>query len=230
MLTAVVKPVASGMMPFQTVLPVPRKLKVLLVVFELTRFPAIVSNAPPSRLLLIIGSLSPDAAVTLALNVIAFWPLKMAVVLFAKVRGLLVVSAPSKAKMAPFEMVIPEAAPIPFVVSPRLPPAAVMLPVKVFAAAGFRIQVPPSDFCRLRIFGKEALVALTSARFIWLPSVLAPRRSKTTIRATVSPRVVFAKVPVFQTSAPEPEASTRMERFPVKLPPCSVRLRLATSP
>ena len=54
MLTAVVNPVASGIIPFQTVLPVPRKLKVLLCVFELTRLPVIVSNAPPSRLLLIV--------------------------------------------------------------------------------------------------------------------------------------------------------------------------------
>ena len=154
----------------------------------------------------------------------------MAVALFAHEMGLLVVSAPPKAKMAAFEMVMPEVAPIPFVVSPRLPPPAVRVPVKVFAEAGLRIQVPPSDFWTLRTFGKVALLLLASTRFIWLLSVLAPRRSRITTRAAESPRVVFVNVPVFQTSAPEPEASIRIFLFPVKLPPWSEKSRLATSP
>ena len=74
--------------------------------------------------------------------------------------------------------VIPEALPIPLAVNPRLPPPTVMAPVKVFAEAGFRIQVPPSFLVMASTLGKVALLLFVSTRFIWLLSVLDPRRSR----------------------------------------------------
>ena len=160
-------------------------------------------------MLLKVWSFTPACFWTLALMVMAFWPANTAVLLLLSWMSLLVVRGPPKAKMAALLMLIWEAAPMPLAVRPRLPPAAVMVPVKVFAEAGFRIQVPPSFLATLRVFALVALVLLVSTRFIWLLSVFEPRRSRVRMRAAESPRVVWVKVPVFQTRAPEPEASIR---------------------
>ena len=98
--------------------------------------------------------------------VMAFWPANTAVVLLLIWMSLLVVSGPPKAKMAALLMLIWEAAPMPLAVRPRLPPPAVMTPVKVLAEAGFKTQVPPSFLAMLRTFPKVALVLLVSTRFI----------------------------------------------------------------
>ena len=109
--------------------------------------------------------------------------------------------------MPPFESRMPLAEPMPKVVSPRVPPELVMVPVKVLAEAGFSTQTPPSFLPTLSV-AVFVPVLLVSTMFIWLKSVLAPRSSRVKDCPVALLGKVFAKEPA-KTSAPEPVASMR---------------------
>src|SRR5438105_1913554 len=177
--------------------------------------PLIVSTAPLSMLLLMVWPFAPAALVTLALMVMLFVPPNTSVVLFARVIPLLVVNAPPAAKMPPLLITIAPAEPMPFAVNPSMPPLALMLPVKVLAEDGFRLQTPPSALVIVSTFAPP----LVRTEAIWLSSVLRPRSSNVT--APVAEFVIFESW-----RAPLPDESMRI----VEAPEVMLNGRLAVSP
>ena len=103
-------------------------------------------------------------------------------------------------------MLIAVAAPMPFVVRPRLPLLTVMPPVKVLADDGFRTHVPPSFL----ITPKRLVPLFANTEVIMLLSVLAPRRSRFIVKAPVLLLVIL-----LSTSGPLPEESMRWARVAV---------------
>ena len=74
-------------------------------------------------------------------------------------------------------------------------------PVKVFAAAGFRTQTPPSVLPTASV---PPVPLFANTEVIWLWSVLEPRNSNVVVKAPV-----FALVRAVSTKGPLPEASIR---------------------
>ena len=130
--------------------------------------------------------------------------------------------------MPPFESRIPLAEPMPKVVSPRVPPELVMVPVKVLAEAGFSTQTPPS-FLPIWRTGVFVPVALLSTDEMILKSVLDPRNSSVIVRPAVLVEVELVKTPE-SPSGPEPEESIRYIRLAPKAEETNCQGRLAVSP
>ena len=153
----------------------------------------------------------------------------MAVELLFSWTVLLVVSGPPKAKMAPFWILICDAAPMPLLVRPKLPPATESTPVKLLAVDGFKTQVPPSVLVTARIMALAPLALSTSREVMILLSTFPPRNSKVRIRPAASPCIVLVNAPA-SSRGPLPDASMRQVRL--ALSPVEARLQalVATSP
>ena len=105
--------------------------------------------------------------------------------------------------MPPLLSTIPAALPMPFEVSPIIPAAELMLPVKVLAVVGLRIHTPPS----VLVTASALAPLLVSWDVIMLASVLVPRISNVT-----APLAELVMLP--STSGPDPEESMRKVAAP----------------